>query len=129
MKRSLQLNPIHQPGTWADIKHWRDVHEVAPVATSMGTFDATPVSDERMARSIRRWTHLQTLDAQGKLHWKLADNSYQPMTQSELETVYNEIDINRTSRSSVLHLKAALFDQQTVKPTPAQLSDISFWLN
>ena len=128
MKRSLQLNPDNKPCEKREIKEWRDIHEVSPVNTSFGMFDADPKSDQRMDRSIRRWDDLQTLDENGKLHWKLADNSFLPMTKAELEQVYIEIDIARAARASILHYKAAVFEQQDPLPLLKEVKDIAFWL-
>lgn len=127
MKRSLQLNPDHRPATWKQIRDWRDVHEVAPVATSFGVFDCDERSDARMAGSIEQFDNLPTLQA-GKLTWKRADNSYIALTKAELEQVYVEVKTNRAARGAVLHVKAEQFRQMNPAPTPAQLADISFWI-
>ncbi|WP_428398312.1 DUF4376 domain-containing protein [Marinobacter salarius] len=127
MKRSLQLNPDNRPATWANIKHWRDTHEVAPVATAFGVFDMDERSDARMAGSIEQFDSLPTLQA-GKLTWKRADNSYIALTKAELQSVHSEAKLNRATRGAVLHVKAEQFRQMDPAPTPAQLSDLSFWL-
>lgn len=128
MKRSLQLNPDHRPATWKQIRDWRDAHEVAPVATSFGTFDCDERSDARMSGSIEQFDNLPTLVG-GKLTWKRADNSYIALTKAELQQVYAEVKANRAARGAVLHVKAEQFRQMATPPTPAQLADLSFWLN
>ncbi|MDP4546482.1 DUF4376 domain-containing protein [Marinobacter sp. MDS2] len=127
MKRSLQLNPDNRPATWEQIKRWRDTHEIAPVATSFGVFDCDERSDARMAGSIEQFDNLPTLQ-EGKLTWKRADNTYVALTKAELEQVYAEVKTNRAARGAVLHVKAEQFWQTNPAPTPAQLSDLSFWL-
>lgn len=127
MKRSLQLNPDNRPATWEQIKHWRDVHETSPVATSFGVFDCDERSDARMAGSIEQFDNLPTLQG-GKLTWKLADNSYLPLTKAELEQVYAEVRTNRAARGAVLHVKAEVFRQMDPAPTPAELANLSFWM-
>ena len=127
MKRSLQLNPDNRPATWEQIKHWRDTHEVAPVATTFGMFDADERSDARMAGSISQFNNLPTLQ-NGKLTWKRADNSYIALTETELQQVYAEVQANRAARGAVLHVKAEQYRQMATPPTPAQLADISFWM-
>lgn len=128
MKRSLQLNPDHQPATWEQIKYWRDTHEIAPVATaSFGTFDCDERSDARMAGSIEQFANLPTLD-QGKLTWKRADNSYLAVTLGELQLIYAEVKKNRAKRGALLHVKAETFRFMATPPTVAQLADLSFWL-
>lgn len=128
MKRSFQLNPDNRPATWAQIREWRDTHEISPVPTSFGVFDADERSEARMAGSIEQFDNLPTLQA-GKLTWKRADNSYLPVTKAELEQIYAEVQTNRAVRGAVLHVKAEQFNFMDPKPTPAQLSDLSYWLN
>lgn len=128
MKRSLQLNPDNQPASWVQIRDWRDSHEIAPVTTTFGTFDADERSDARMAGSIELFDTLPTLDAQNRLTWKRADNSLIALTKAELETVYAELKTNRAARGALLHVKAEFFRNMNPTPTPAQLSDIAFWL-
>lgn len=127
MKRSLQLNPDHRPATWAQIRDQRDAHEIAPIPTTFGTFDCDPRSDARMAGSIELFDNLPTVQA-GKLTWKRADNSFIQLTKAELEQVYAEVKINRGARGAVLHVKAEQFRAMAPTPTPAQLSDLAFWL-
>lgn len=128
MKRSMQLNLDNRPATWKQIRDWRDAHEIAPVDTTFGTFDCDERSDARMAGSIEQFANLPTLQA-GKLTWKRADNSLLALTKTELEQVYAEVKANRAARGAVLHVKAEQFRQMDPTPTPAQLSDLSFWLN
>lgn len=127
MKRSLQLNPGNRPATWATIKKWRDTHEVSPVATTFGVFDMDERSNARMAGSIEQFDNLPTLQS-GKLTWKRADNSYIALTKAELQSVYNEARLNRATRGALLHVKAEMFRQMDPAPTPAQLSNLSFWI-
>jgi hypothetical protein len=127
LKRSLQLNPDHRPASWEQIKHWRDTHETAPVTTSFGVFDCDERSDARMAGSIELFDSLPTLQ-EGKLTWKRADNTFIQLTKVELEQVYAEVKTNRAARGAILHVKAEQFRQMSPAPTPAQLADLSFWL-
>lgn len=127
MKRSLQLNPDNRPASWEQIKHWRDTHETAPVTTSFGVFDCDERSDARMAGSIELFDSLPTLQ-EGKLTWKRADNTFIQLTKVELEQVYAEVKTNRAARGAILHVKAEQFRQISPAPTPAQLADLSFWL-
>lgn len=128
MKRSLQLNPKHRPATWEQIRGWRDRHEIAPVATSYGTFDCDERSEARMAGSIELFDSLPTVDAQGRLTWKRADNSYLPVTRPELQAVFAELKTARAQRGAILHVKAEQFNAMDPKPTIAQLETLSFWL-
>lgn len=127
MKRSLQLNPDNRPANWEQIRRWRDTHETAPVQTAFGLFDCDERSDARMSGSIELFDHLPTVQA-GKLTWKRGDNSFIQLAKAELEQVYTEVKINRAARGAVLHVKAEQFRQMNPTPTPAQLSDLAFWL-
>ena len=111
-----------------DITHWRDTHEVSPVNTTYGIFDAGQLSDERMARSIRNWSVLETLDADGKLAWTMANNTYNPLTKAELQDAYDQIDEGRAARSSLLHLRAAIMGQQDPLPLLRDIKDINYWI-
>jgi hypothetical protein len=42
--------------------------------------------------------------------------------------VYAEVKTNRAARGAILHVKAEQFRQMSLAPTPAQLADLSFWL-
>lgn len=128
MKRSFQLNPDNRPATWAQIKHWRDTHETAPVDTAFGNFDCDERSDARMAGSIEVFDSLPTVQA-GKLTWKRADNSFIPLTKAELQQVYAEVKVQRGARGALLHVKAEQFRHQDPRPTPSQLSRLSFWID
>lgn len=128
MKRSLQLNPDNRPADWTQIRDWRDRHEVAPISTTFGNFDCDERSDARMSGSIELFDNLPTVQA-GKLTWKRGDNSFIQLTKVELEQVYAEVKLNRAARGALLHVRAEQFKQMDPTPTPAQLSDLSFWLN
>lgn len=80
-----------------------------------------------MAGSIGQFDNLPTLQS-GKLTWKRADNTYLALTKAELEQVYAEIQAVRANRGAVLHVRAEQFRFMDPAPTPAQLSDLSFWL-
>ena len=123
-----KLPMLVKPVAHKDLKHWRNVHEVSPVSTSYGTFDAGQTSDERMARSIRNWDVLKTLNADGKLTWTMADNTYNPLTKAELQDAYDQIDEARAARSSLLHLKAAIMGQQDPLPLLRDIKDINYWI-
>jgi len=127
LKRSLHLNPDNWPATWIQIRDWREKHKRAPVDTSMGSFDADEAADQNFQGMVEQFDNLPTLQA-GKLTWKRADNSFIPLTKAELQQVYAEIKTARATRGALLHVQAEVFNQMPVKPTPAQLADLSFWL-
>lgn len=120
--------PKEPAATWEHIRQWRDTHEVASVTTTFGTFDADPRSEARMAGSIEEFDSLPTLNAEGRLTWKRADNSYLPLTKAELQQVYDEMKTNRAQRGAVLHVRAEALNAMDPKPTVTQLKDLTFWL-
>ena len=129
MKRSLQLNPDNRPATWEQIEYWRGTHEMAPVETSLGWFHADPLSvSERMKGSIEQFDVLPTLNIDGTLTWKQPGGIYTSLTKAELITAYNEVKTRRAIRASLLHVRAAEFNQMNPTPTVNQLKDLSFWL-
>jgi len=127
LQRSLQLNPDNRPAVWAQIRQWREAHKRAPVATSFGVFDADNESDNNFTEMIEFFDGLPTL-VNGKLTWKLADNSYLAITKAELIQIHIEIGEARAARGALLHVKAEQLNQMTPLPTPAQLSSLNFWL-
>jgi hypothetical protein len=127
LKRSLQLNPDNRPATWAQIKHWRDTHETAPVTTSLGVFDCDERSDARMAQAIEAFNSLPTV-SNGLLSWKRADNTWVDLSLDDLQTAYREVKVARAYRAAWLHQKAEVFRQRDPAPTPAELSSIDYWL-
>jgi len=122
------MNPDNQPATWEQVKYWRDLHEVAPVNTSFGLFDADSRSDLRMANSISQFAELPTV-VEGKLPWKRADNTYVLLSCTELEQVFEEVKKFRSIRGALLHEKAEQLRVHEPYPTPNQLKSIDFWLN
>jgi len=114
---------------WAQIKHWRDTHELSPVTTTVGTFHADNLSvEQRMKGAIEQFDDLPTLNADGTLTWKCPGPVYHNFTQAQLQTGYTELKHLAALRSAVLHVKASMFQQMATPPTPAQLSNINFWI-
>lgn len=127
MKRSLQLNPDNQPATWTQIRDARDAHELSPVATTYGTFDADEKAEYRLTQAIDTFGSLPTVQ-NGKLGWKLADNTHVQLSLAELQDVYQQLQTNRAIRAAVLHARAEQFRVADPAPTPAQLKQLDFWL-
>jgi len=117
----------NRPATWIQIRDWREKHKRAPVDTSMGSFDVDDAADQNFRGMIGEFDNLPTLQA-GKLTWKRADNSFIPLTKTELQQVYAEIKTARATRGALLHVSAEMFQQMATPPTPAQLANLSFWL-
>ena len=129
MKLSLQLNPDNRPATWEQIEHWRDIHERAPIETSLGWFHGDTLSvSERMAGSIESFESLPTLNTDGTLTWKQPGQVTVDLTKPQLIQAYNEVKTNRAIRSSQLHVQAQYFYQSDPIPTVNQLKSINFWL-
>ena len=128
MKRLLQLNPDNRPATWEQIKQWRDIHEVAPIETSYGVFDCDDRSDKRLQEQLDLFDQLTTLNPDGSLNWKMADNTWQSFTKEALADAYNQVRVKRAKRAGVLHVKAAEFDAMNVKPSIAELKSLDFWV-
>lgn len=128
MKLSLNNNPDNKPATWEQVKHWRDTHEVVPVVTSQGPFDCDARSDTRLSEQLDMFDYLDTLNPDGTLNWKRADNVWVPLSKQQLADLYQEIRIERAKRAGRLHKKAALFEQQTEMPLLRDIKSLDFWL-
>ena len=129
MKRSLQLNPDNRPATWQQVREWRDIHEVSPVDSQFGVFDCGPIADKRLYEQLELFDYLTTLNEDGTLSWKRADNTWIDLTKAELATVYHEIRVNRAQRAGLLHIKAAEYEAMETKPSVVNLKSLSYWLN
>ena len=128
MKRSLQRNPDNRPASMEQIRDWRDYHEASPINTTHGTLDCDSKADKRLYEQLDLFGYLDTLNPDGTLSWKMADNTWQAFTKNELADAYNQVRINRAQRAGLLHVKAAEFEAMTPMPTVNELKDISFWL-
>ncbi len=123
-------NKNEEPATWAQIEHWRNTHEMAPVETSQGWFHADPLSiSERMGGSIEQFESLPTLNADGTLTWKQPGQTYVDLTKAQLIQAYDEIKTNRAVRSSLLRVQASVFYQMNPSPSVNQLKDMTFWFS
>lgn len=129
MKRSLQLNPDNRPATWAQIKYWRDKHEVAPVETSFGIMDCDNKADKRLSEQAELFASLETLNEDGTLEWKMADNTWKAFTREQLVDAYYQVRVNRARRSGLLHVKAAEFKAMQEKPSVKLLKRLDYWLS
>ena len=128
MKRSLQLSLDNRPATWEQIKYWRDIHEVVPVETSFGFMDCDDKAIKRLSEQTRFFDNLKTLNTDGTLSWKMADNTWRPFTQEQLVDAYEQVRINRARRSGMLHLRAAEFESMQEKPPVSTLKRLDYWL-
>ena len=123
-----ELSFFAKPSTESNINHWRELHKRSPVVTSFGLFDADNDADKNFEEMIEFFDGLPTL-IDGKLTWKLADNSFLPLTKIELTQVYSEIGQARAGRGALLHVKAEQFKQMNPRPLMSELSSIDFWLS
>ncbi len=105
---SLQLNPDFRPATSEDIKAIRDSLELSPINSGGLVFDANEKAIMRMGRALANFTSLPTLLEDGRLYWKMADNSFTSITKSQLEDVLRDI----TVRAALLHAHAAQLQLQ-----------------
>ena len=127
MKRILQLDPAKAPATWDEIKAIRDSLEQAPLEACGYVFDVDPISLKRIEMAIEQFDELPTLDAQGRLTWKLADNSLVPVTKTELQTVYQALRRGLALRAAALHVVAESLRAMLPAVTKGQVEDPATW--
>ena len=102
-----------EPATWDQIRQIRDQLETAPINVNGHVFDADERSQRRMESALEHWESLPTLDSEGRLGWKLADNSYVYLNRYELNNVFRDIRSETAQRAVKLHLRAEeLFREQ-----------------
>ncbi len=111
---------------WEDIKNYRNIFEQVPVQTSYGDIDVDAIAMERLAIAIKQYLFLPTLQ-NGKLAWKMADNSIQLFNQVELSDLYEQADKARSVRAACLHVKAEQFNAMDPAPTIDFISKLNNW--
>jgi len=127
MKRSHRVNPHYQPGTWEDIKHYRELHTYRPIMTGHGVFDVNKESIERLEDAHENFDDLPAV-INGKLKWKRADNTWVKLSRTQIGSLLKTLRKERSVRRSYLMEKAEDFKNKTVIPTPDELSDINYWM-
>lgn len=125
MKRSLQLNPLLVAATWEQIKAKRDELELSPITLDSGlTFDYDQQAKLRFETALSQFDNLPTL-VSGELAWKLADNSFELHTKSELQAVYDELQQKTAIRAALLFAQAEAL--AIGSPTVGDLEDLATW--
>jgi len=87
------------------------------------------MADKRLYEQLDLFDYLTTLNEDGTLSWKRADNTWVNLTKADLATLYHEIRVNRAKRAGLLHIKAAAYEAMETKPTVVDLKSLSYWLN
>lgn len=127
MKRSLQLNPLNKPATWDDIRHQRDQREQASLSVNGLLVDANEISVKRIELAIEQFDDLPTLDDQGRLTWKMADNSLVPLYLPELRDLLAGIKRGLAIRAARLHVIAEQLRAQLPDVTKGIVEDDATW--
>ena len=125
MKRSLQLNPLLVAATWEQIKAKRDELEISPITLDSAlVFDYDQQAKLRFETALSQFDNLPTL-IDGKLAWKLSDNSFELHTKTELQAVYDELQQKTAIRASLLFAKAE--ELAAGSPTVGDIAELSTW--
>lgn len=125
MKRSLQLNPLLVAATWEQIKAKRGELEVSPITLDSGlTFDYDQQAKLRFETALSQFDNLPTL-VSGELAWKLADNSFELHTKSQLQAVYDELQQKTAIRAALLFAKAE--ELSSGSPTVGDIAELATW--
>lgn len=121
----LQRNAADVPAGWRIIRAKRDELEVSPITLDSGmTFDYDQQAKLRFETALSQFDNLPTL-VDGKLAWKLADNSFELHTKTELQSVYDELQQKTAIRASLLFSKAE--ELAAGSPTVGDLEDLATW--
>jgi hypothetical protein len=118
---------LPQLATWDSIKTARNTFEQIPVNTPHGYLDADTDSMERLRLAVKQYVFLPTLQ-NGKLAWKMADNTIALFNQIELNALYEEADRIRSIRAAYLHVKAEELAAMDPAPTLEFISNINNWI-
>lgn len=121
----LQRDAAGVPVGWRAIKAKRDELEVSPITLDSGlTFDYDQQAKLRFETALSQFDNLPTL-IEGKLAWKLADNSFELHTKSELQAVYDELQQKTAIRAALLFAKAE--DLSSGSPTVGDIAELATW--
>lgn len=113
------------PATWGQIKAKRDALEVAPITLDNGlTYDYDQQAKLRFETALSQFDNLPTL-VDGKLTWKLSDNSFHPHTKAELQAAYDELQAKTAIRAAQLFLQAEIL--AAGNHTVADIEDLTNW--
>lgn len=125
MKRSLNINPLKKTATWEQIKTKRDALEVSPITLDNGlTYDYNEKAKLRFETALSQFDNLPTL-VDGKLTWKLADNTLEPHSKAELQAVYDELQAKTAIRAAQLFMQAEILAEGN--HTVADIEDLTNW--
>jgi hypothetical protein len=111
-QRSIQNNPDNRAAQWDDIRDIRNVLRESPITLDDGrTFDADKDSFILFNDAIADFAFIdpEDLDVDGKLPWKMTNNSYTPCTQQDLIAIMTELRRKRTKRAARLQKQAEIF--------------------
>lgn len=125
MKRSLQLNPLNKVATWEQIKAKRNEIELMPITLDDGrVFDYDKDAMDRFDRAIESFDSLPTL-ADGKLGWKLYDNTIEYLAKADLTAVRDELKAKQAIRAAVVFSQAEILMGQG--KTLGEIQDLATW--
>lgn len=125
MLRNLQLNPLNKLATWEDIKAKRNEIELMPITLDSGlTYDYDDKAMTRFERAIAQFDNLPTL-VDGKLYWKLFDNTFVPLDKPSLIAVRDELDAKQAIRAAIVFSRAEAIAAEN--RTLGEIQDPALW--
>lgn len=121
----LTRDASQRPATWEQIKAKRNALEVAPITLDNGlTYDYDQQAKLRFETALAQFDNLPTL-VDGKLTWKLSDNSFHPHTKAELQAAYDELQAKTAIRAAQLFMQAEVL--AAGNHTVADIEDLTNW--
>lgn len=118
-------NPADITATWTQIKAKRNALEISPITLDNGlAYDYDQQAKLRFETALSQFDNLPTL-IDDKLAWKLFDNSFELLTKSELQAVYDELQTKSAIRSAMLFVKAEELNLGNV--TAGEIEELETW--
>lgn len=119
--------PAPELATWEVIKTYRNTFEQAELDTPHGLLDVDLVAMERLCTAVKQFLFLPTVE-DGKLAWKMADNTIQLFNYIELKALFEEADRLRSVRAAYLHKRAEELAAMDPAPEVDFVADINNWI-
>lgn len=109
-------DPLDAPANITQIKEAQERFEHYPIDVFGTVIDCDSRSEQFMKDALETWEVRDVLpgvfddvDGARVVHWKASDNTTSPLTKEQLNSVYQQMRINRAARAQSLWAKAQLY--------------------
>ena len=119
--------PVIHYATWNDIKIYRNQFANTPVTTEKGLLDVDSDSMETLQMAEDHFVFLPTVE-NGKLAWKMADNTIVYLTHAELIAMNAEAKDLRAKQVAIMFYRAEVLRAMDPAPTLEYVASYQNWI-